>query len=113
MAFKNEFTLTGRISFGKMVTTKNDNKIFNCQLSNGSKEKGYNNFKLRAFKENAVNLADAPDGTVITAKGWLTQDKWEDEKGNKRSIVILNLKSFEPYEDKEDNVVADDLEIPF
>lgn len=108
--FKNEFTLTGRIKFIETKKTSNDNVILNATLSRGSKEKGYENYKLRAFKENAEELSFVEPNTAITVNGWLSQDNWEKD-GKKFSQVIINVKSWEIYEEEQDINLAE--QIPF
>lgn len=99
--FENIFKLTGRIKFGELKTTINGNQIFNAVLGRGSKDKGYENYKIRAFKENAKELTFVEDGTVITVSGWITQDNWESD-GAKYSQVIFNVKEWEEYKLEEE-----------
>lgn len=98
--FKNEFILSGRIKYIDTKTANNGNMILNAQLSNGNKEKGYNNFKIRAFKETAEEMAFIEPNTAITCMGWLSQDNWEKD-GKKFSQVIFNVKSYEIYEEEQ------------
>lgn len=99
--FENIFKLTGRIKFGELKTTSNGNQIFNAVLGRGSKEKGYENYKIRAFKENAKELTFVEDGSVITVSGWISQDCWESD-GEKYSKVIFNVKEWEEYKEEEE-----------
>lgn len=94
--FENEYKLTGRIKYIETKTANNGNMILNAQLSNGNKEKGYNNFKIRAFKEIAEEMAFIEPNTAITCMGWVSQDNWEKD-GKKFSQVIFNVKSYEEY----------------
>lgn len=98
--FENEFTLTGQIKFKEKKYTSNGNVILNAVLGRGNKEKGYENYKIRAFKDNAQELEFVEEGTVITIKGWISQDNWEKD-GKKYSNVIFNIKFWEEYQSKE------------
>lgn len=98
--FENEFTLTGKIKFKEKRFTPNGNVILNAVLGRGSKEKGYENYKIRAFKEVANELEFVEDGTAITVKGWISQDQWEKE-GKKNSVVIFNVKCWEEYKEQD------------
>ncbi len=97
--FENIFSLTGVIRFQDLKVTANDNKILNAVLSRGNKEKGYENYKIRAYKNNALELNHVQSGTIITITGWLSQDNWERD-GEKYSNVILNVKEWAEYRDE-------------
>lgn len=99
--WKNQIEITGAIKFIDPKQTSNGNLIVNATLSRGSKEKGYENYKIRAYKENAEELCYIEAGTVITIKGWLSQDNWEKD-GKKYSQVFINIKSWDEY--KEDDL---------
>ena len=94
--FENQYTITGRIKFREYKETSNGNKVLNATLSRGSKEKGYENYKIRAFKDNATELNFLDDNEAITIKGWISQDNWEKD-GQKFSKVIFNVKEWEAY----------------
>ena len=98
--FQNEFTLTGRIKFIETKLANSGNTILTATLGRGSKEKGYENYKIKAFKDVAEEMAFIEQGTAITVIGWLSQDNWEKD-GKKYSQVILNVKSYEIYEEEQ------------
>lgn len=94
--FKNEFTLTGKLKFPETRTTSNGNLIFSAILGKGNKEKGYENYKIKAFKEVAKELMYIGDGQLITVTGWISQDNYEKD-GKKISNVIFNVNQWEEY----------------
>lgn len=95
--FANEFKLTGKLKFIEDHQTNNGNLIVTAVLGRGSKEKGYENYKIKAFKDVATGLLYVEENTVITVTGWITQDNWEKD-GQKFSKVVFCVKSFEEYE---------------
>lgn len=99
--FKNEVKLTGRIKFIDTKATSNGKVILNAVLSRGTKEKGYENYKIRAFKDLVDEIACIEPNTAITIDGWLTQDNFEKD-GKKISVTWINVKSWELYEEEKD-----------
>lgn len=96
--FENEFTLSGRIKFKEKKYTANGNIILTAVLGRGSKEKGYENYKIKAYKDVATELDFVEDGTAITVNGWISQDNWVKDN-IKHSNVIFNVKQWSEYKD--------------
>ena len=96
--FKNEFKLTGKLKFLADHQTNNGNLIVTATLGRGSKEKGYETYKIKAFKDVATELLYVEENTVITVTGWITQDNWEKD-GQKFSKVVFCVKYFEEYKE--------------
>lgn len=96
--FENTIKITGRIKFREVKETSQGNKILNATLSRGSKDKGYENYKIRAFKDNATELSFLDDNEAITITGWISQDNWEKD-GQKFSKVIFNVREWEEYKE--------------
>jgi len=72
------------------------NLAFNRSYKVGDEWKKETSFmKAQVWGSKAERLAEAKKGTILSVDGYIKQDAWTDQDGQKRTAHVLNLVDFQ------------------
>jgi single-strand DNA-binding protein len=113
----NRVLLTGNLTIHPELIDAGKSRVVNASLANhqfienGQEERqDVTTFvEIKIWGASAENFAKhARRGQEILVEGSLRQDRWEDDKGNKRSKLYVNVLSWQFAQRKNEDVAAKD-----
>lgn len=89
-------TIHGRLTADPDFDTKNELAKFTVAVDDGYKKDYTHFFDVVAWKKRAETVVNNfQKGKEIIVTGQLQQERWENEEGKTRSMITINLESFD------------------